>query len=381
MRTFRSVDLIIPAYNSERTLPACLDAIGRLDTTDLNLQVLVVDNNSTDKTSEIATKRGITVITCSEQGRACARNAGLRESRSPWVAFVDSDVLLRPDWLQKLIPLLNHPAIAAVQGQVIPYTKSGNIVDDFIFEFKKQFTHNTFIDMESLNTHNPILDTAACLYQRDALMKVGGLDEELRFLEDMDLSYRLCAAGYSFRSNFGASAYKISDRNIFSFLNRTRFDAQDMYRYLARHSGPSSLTELIQALTFSTLPKFQWKSPFFELINLANRMMWQLGYIESFLTLKRNIQIQTIKMFPAKLNLLITPEHFEGKSYGLPITRRFYLSDKTLIFYGSNESELLRYQDKGLVDYFRSYLDKTEYSGDKIPHIKRLIQDKVFTLL
>lgn len=359
MKKNSPVDIIIPAFNSERTIVSCLNSIKALDTEGLDLTVLVVDNNSTDGTLMLSQQLGFKVVHCEKQGRACARNAGLKHTSSPLVAFVDSDVVLKKDWLQKLIPLFNVPSVGAVQSQVIPLAEK-SFIDQYIYDFKDQFTYGTFVEMESLETFNPILDTAACLYQRKAVNMIGGFDESLRFLEDLDLSIRLSAHGFSLRANLEAMAYKISGRNIFEFLIRSMHDAYDMYQYMVIYSEKKSLREVFKILGHSSKFKFQWKTLSFSLLTKANRYFWIFGFIQSFIIHQfKMIPTKEISIKMAKLNLMM--KHIKinetGESVVFSPMRRFYFSQKTLIIYGPKEENLLRYQDPEMIHFFKDYLD------------------------
>ena len=342
----------------------------------------MVDNNSTDKTAEIATSSGIEVIPCPKQGRSCARNAGLMHTLSPFVAFVDSDVTLDKNWLQELLPMLNHPCLAAVQSKVVPFSQDKNFVDEFIYQFKEQFTLGTFVEMESLRTFNPLLDTAACLYQRDALIKVNGFNEELRFLEDMELSFRLNAEGYSLRASLNTSAYKTANRNLYEFLIRTMNDAQDMYNYMAIYSGKKSLKETMSILRSPAKQSHQWPTSAYKLLARTNDLFWKMGFFHSFaLNSLKSLPKREVKMKLAKLNLLLRSVSLADSStkYGLAPTRRFYLSQQTLIIYGLNEKDLIRYKAPEILAFFKDYLDSGS-NFEKLHQgaIKRLIEDRVF---
>lgn len=83
--------IIIPTYNSERTIDICLKSIRKQ--TYPNIEVIVVDNYSTDRTREIAENYGGKVILC-RAGRSKAKNIGLNLAGGEFVLFVDSDMEL-----------------------------------------------------------------------------------------------------------------------------------------------------------------------------------------------------------------------------------------------------------------------------------------------
>jgi glycosyltransferase involved in cell wall biosynthesis len=98
-----AVSIIIPAYDSQRTLGACLEAIDRQTFTDF--EVIIVDSSPTDRLSGIVKRFPGTRLIRSERGLLpfAARNAGIRASRAPVLVSTDPDVYPEPDWLERLM--------------------------------------------------------------------------------------------------------------------------------------------------------------------------------------------------------------------------------------------------------------------------------------
>ena len=98
------LSIVIPAYNEEKYLGACLDSLREQTFTDF--EVIVVDNNSTDKTSEIAASKSTTlnlrVVHESQKGIAHARARGFAEAKNEIIVSTDSDCTFPPDWLAKI---------------------------------------------------------------------------------------------------------------------------------------------------------------------------------------------------------------------------------------------------------------------------------------
>ncbi len=100
------VSVIVPVYNSRAWLSECLESIG--NQTYRNLEILLVDNGSTDGSAEIcaeyAGKDGrVRVIPCEHKGPGAARNIGIREAKGKAVIFVDSDDVCTPRQVEKLL--------------------------------------------------------------------------------------------------------------------------------------------------------------------------------------------------------------------------------------------------------------------------------------
>ena len=96
-----SLSIVIPAYNEENHLRACLDAIARQ--TVMPDEVIVVDNNSTDKTAEIAREYPfVKVLKEKRQGIVYARNRGFNAANSQFIGRIDSDTRLPRDWVGRV---------------------------------------------------------------------------------------------------------------------------------------------------------------------------------------------------------------------------------------------------------------------------------------
>jgi glycosyltransferase involved in cell wall biosynthesis len=109
------VSLVIPAYNEEKHIEKCLQcAINQDEKTD---EIIVVDNNCTDKTVEIAKKYGARIVKEERQGMIYARNAGFNAAKYEIIARTDADTKLPKDWILKIKNnFKNDPKLGALSG-------------------------------------------------------------------------------------------------------------------------------------------------------------------------------------------------------------------------------------------------------------------------
>ena len=109
------VSVIIPAYNAEKTLPNCLDAL--LNQSTKPNEIIVVDDGSKDETKTVAESYSLVkVIAQKNQGPAKARNAGARAAKSEIIIFLDSDCVPEKNWVQEMLVPLADEKVAGVQG-------------------------------------------------------------------------------------------------------------------------------------------------------------------------------------------------------------------------------------------------------------------------
>lgn len=95
-----NISVVIPSFNEEKRIEACLHSIFHQSL--LPFEVIVVDNNSTDRTAEIAKSMGATVITEKKQGITFARNAGFDAATGEVIARTDADTIVARDWIERI---------------------------------------------------------------------------------------------------------------------------------------------------------------------------------------------------------------------------------------------------------------------------------------
>jgi len=178
------VSVIIPAYNAQAFLS---EAIESLQEQDYNpLEIIVVDDGSTDRTAEIIARMGDSIRYSYQynSGPAAARNKGLTMAHGEIIAFLDSDDLWPGDKLHTQVRwLVNNPKIDVVMGRV-------QYVGLFTpRELKIPFEGS---DKTLVNTY-----LGCCVFRREVFDKVGIFDETLRYSEDHDWFLRAREQGIS----------------------------------------------------------------------------------------------------------------------------------------------------------------------------------------
>lgn len=131
------------------------------------------------------------------RGPGAARNAGLANVTTPLVAFVDTDVLVPDGWLEPLLPHFADPSVALVAPRV-----RSAIVESPVGAYEREHSP---LDLGSeparirAGTRVSYVPAAAIVCRTEAIRAVGGFDESIRFGEDVDLVWRLDAAGWRCR--------------------------------------------------------------------------------------------------------------------------------------------------------------------------------------
>jgi mycofactocin glycosyltransferase len=187
------VTVVIPVRDRTAGLDRCLAALGT------RYPVIVVDDGSLDPAAVAAVceARGVRLRRRpASGGPGPARNDGLALVRTPLVAFLDSDCVTGPDWIGRLAPHFADPMVGAAAPRVLPVTGASAV--------GRYLAARAPVDMGAGEsrvaplTRLSYVPTAALLARRAAIVG-GGFDPALRYGEDVDLIWRMIAAGWRVR--------------------------------------------------------------------------------------------------------------------------------------------------------------------------------------
>ena len=112
------ISVIVPFANTEQLIGSCVRSLLDQDFPTDRYEVIMVDNNSSDRSAQIVREHPkVRLVTESEQGAYAARNRGLTLARAPIVAFTDSDCVVESDWLSNISRALEPPEVGLVLGR------------------------------------------------------------------------------------------------------------------------------------------------------------------------------------------------------------------------------------------------------------------------
>lgn len=184
-----NVSIIIPCYNSEKTIKECLDSILR-DSAHCRhkTEIIVVDDGSTDNTKKIVCDYdSVKYIYIDNMGPATARNRGANEANHEILLFTNSDCIVQPGWINHLTDsFIKYPLISAVKGS--SKTRQGEIIPLFCqLEYMEKYRlmeRQRFIDN---------IDSYSSAFKKDSFLEIGGFNESFPYPQndDVDLSYRM----------------------------------------------------------------------------------------------------------------------------------------------------------------------------------------------
>lgn len=178
------VSIIIPCYNGEAYLQEAIESA--LAQTYWPVEVIVVDDGSTDRSPEIAQRFPVRYIRQPNRGLTKSRNLGVRKCRGSYVVFLDADDRLKPNAIKAGFRVLaEHPECAMAVGDHIFVSREGRRLAG---SHKKCLPASHY---EALLKSNFIEMISTVLFRRSVLEDVGGFDTGLRVAEDYELYLRI----------------------------------------------------------------------------------------------------------------------------------------------------------------------------------------------
>jgi len=187
----QTVSVVIPAWNEEKYIPDALDLIAKQ--TIQPLEVIVVDNNSTDDTAAIAKKMGARVIKELQQGITPARNAGFNAAKGDIIARTDADTHVPSNWLETMIEIFeSNVDIVGVSGPSSFFSESEH---DHVVASK--LLTKTYVAFAGLIHGHEIMIGPNMGVKKEAWEKIKN-DVEMNdsiVHEDIDLAYHLSEVG------------------------------------------------------------------------------------------------------------------------------------------------------------------------------------------
>lgn len=180
------VSFIIPAYNNENTIDDCIVSVLKQA---CKKEVIVVDNGSKDKTTNIIKKHPVRLIIEKKRGAAAARNRGLTVAKGNYTAFVDADAALPKGWAQRALRALKetNQNVVCARGPLLSVEKStvAKALDALTFG-RPRNVKRAYID---------ILNASGVMFDSKVLDEIK-FDEEMIRGQDTEMGFRIIEKGY-----------------------------------------------------------------------------------------------------------------------------------------------------------------------------------------
>jgi len=217
------VSVIIPTKNSETTIEKCLRSIR--NQTYPNIEVIVVDNYSKDRTGEIAERWGAKIFQLDAE-RAEAKNFGLKKARGKYVCFIDSDMELTRSVMEECVSLMENDG--RIGGIIIPEKSVGNSFWVKVRDFERSFYAGTEIE-------------SARFFRKDLVEKVYGFDEDIIAFEESALPQKIEKMGYNVKQRINAEILHHEENfSLWKWLKKKFYYGKTAFIYKKKFSESAS---------------------------------------------------------------------------------------------------------------------------------------------
>lgn len=216
------ISFVVPAYNEEYYIGRCLDAVFREIINRTDVEIIVVDNNSTDGTAAVVKRyaaryKGVRLIRETRRGANAARKRGFEEAKGGLLAFPDADTMVPAGWLAGAeAEFAKDPSLVCVSGPFIYYDlpKRFRIMTRVFYGIG----YLLYLFGRTFFKTSPIIQGGNYVVRRSALAAVGGHDADISFYgDDTDLAIKLSKVGkvkFSFKMKILASGRRLAKEGV-----------------------------------------------------------------------------------------------------------------------------------------------------------------------
>jgi len=214
---YMGVSVVIPAYNEEKNIAKCVESINNSKYPKSKLEIVVVDDGSTDKTVDICKSLGVKVLKQNHKGKVAALNNGINKSVNDFIIIMDADTTVDPFSIKEIIKHMDDKNIGAVSG-IAKVLNKKNLLGLFqnVEYAYLQFMRETISRL--LGTSPGICGAFTC-FRKDALKQAGGFNKRTS-AEDFDVALHIKKAGYKIIVESKAIAYTIVPQTMHSLFKQ-----------------------------------------------------------------------------------------------------------------------------------------------------------------
>lgn len=184
------ISIVIPAYNEEKYIGKTLESVKKMNLKPgWDLEILVINGASTDKTKKVSEKSGARVVDVLHKGIGYARQEGIKHAKGEIIAFTDADTVVPVNWLATIVEKLSQQDVSFVYGTFrvkdgrFPYYHFINYIQPHWL----WWMHHLF--------QKPIAAGQNMAFWREKALAVGGFDDKILLFEDIDFAIRMKKAG------------------------------------------------------------------------------------------------------------------------------------------------------------------------------------------
>ncbi|MCX6820825.1 MAG: glycosyltransferase [Candidatus Aenigmarchaeota archaeon] len=234
-----TVSILVPARNEERNITKSLESLSTLDYPKDKLDVIVIDNGSTDGTRKLAEdfrarhagSLKVRVLSVPEPGKGKALNEAMKHATGEIVGIFDADTFATPGCLSAMVPYFKDASVGAVTNYVKPSSTKGLLASLQGIEYT--FASFTKKVMSMLNSVYIVPGTLSLL-RKDVIRSIGFSDDTLT--EDMDAALCMLKAGYVIENSMDAVTYTVVPASLAALLKQRIRWYRGYFENVIKHS-------------------------------------------------------------------------------------------------------------------------------------------------
>jgi glycosyltransferase involved in cell wall biosynthesis len=236
------ISVIVPAYQAAAALPQCLTALQQQTIDRAQVEIIVVDDGSTDTTADAAEQSlrdfpvATRLIRAEHGGPAKARNLGAQAAHGDLLLFTDADCEPLPDWIEQFARVFRDPSISGAAGTYA--TRQRSLIARFVQqEYEERYAYarrQPTIDF---------VDTYSAAYRREVFVDNGGFDAAAfptASVEDQEFSFRLVARGHRLVFAPEAKVYHQHNTTPARYFRRKYYIGYWKMRLLKQHPAKAA---------------------------------------------------------------------------------------------------------------------------------------------
>ena len=235
---------MIPAHNEEGRIAECLDSVLAGGYSDM--EVIVVDDCSTDKTVQVASKYPVRIIERKSRGGAAnARNDGLKEAKGEIVAFVDADCTVDKGWLGLLVSHYVDDKVVGAGGVIL--TKQTTL----FAKYRNYLAREDYVGSQISLTDD--IPGGNSTYRTEVLRGVGGFDPAFAqpaAHETFELGYRLIRSGYKLIGDSRSIVWHSREGSLRSWIFEAYAEGYSSLSFLHRYKLGEFLASQLRQMAF-----------------------------------------------------------------------------------------------------------------------------------
>lgn len=218
MNNLPYVSIIVAVFNGEKVIDDCVQSLLAQDYPKDKYEIIVVDNNSKDRTKEVIKKYPVRCVSEDKiQGPSAARNAGADVAKGEFLAFFDADQVAEENWLKKILEGWEDNKYGAFAGRNVHTNSKKNILGEYWEGVKSKNIEEKQQDFAKVN----YFAGGNIALKQDVFMEIGGFDVSMITCEDIDMGLRLQKeTRFLIKYNNDAIAYHKERQDMASLLKR-----------------------------------------------------------------------------------------------------------------------------------------------------------------